>query len=63
MEPIHRAKSARNGFFVASVILFGFLTVQYVQRGHWDYDLGTAFFLSQVAYWGSLRYYHRRTRE
>lgn len=59
MKTDHRYKSARNGFLIASILLFGFLSVQFVQRREWDYDVGTAFFLSQVAFWASWVYYSR----
>lgn len=51
--------SARNGFVVASAILFGFMTWQFITQGDWAYELGTAFFLSQIAYFGSSLYYRR----
>jgi hypothetical protein len=51
MEPIHRTQSARNGFVVASILLFAFLATQYLQTGEWAFYIGTAFFLSQVAFW------------
>lgn len=51
------ATSARNGFVVASVILFGALASEFLQRGSWDIVVGTAFFSSQVTYWASWVYY------
>lgn len=51
--------SARNGFVVASAILAGFMAWQFLTLGDWAYELGMAFFLSQIAYFGSTLYYRR----
>jgi len=51
--------SARNGFVVTSAILFGFMIWQFVTVGDWEIELSTAFFLSQIAYFGSSFYYRR----
>jgi hypothetical protein len=59
MQTVHRYKSVRNGFVVASVLLVGFLSVQFVQQGDWDFAIGSAFFLSQVAFWVTWAYYSR----
>jgi hypothetical protein len=57
MNERYRNKSARNGFVVASLILISSLWIQYSQSGAWDFYTGSAFFLSQVAYWVSIVYY------
>jgi uncharacterized membrane protein YhhN len=59
MDALQRYKSARNGFVVASALLFAFISVQFLQQGDWNYYTGTAFFLSQIAYWSLLVYYSR----
>jgi len=51
--------SARNGFVVASALLFGFMLWQFVRQGDWAFELGTTFFASQLAYFGSSLYYRR----
>lgn len=59
MQTAHCYRSVRNGFVVASVLLVGFLSAQFVQRGDWDFAIGSAFFSSQVAFWASWAYYSR----
>lgn len=51
--------SARNGFVVASAILAGLMAWQFLRLGDWAYEHGTAFFLSQLAYFASTIYYRR----
>ena len=51
--------SARNGFVVASALLFGFMLWQFVRQRDWAFELWTTFFASQLAYFGSRLYYRR----
>lgn len=59
MQTSQRYKSTRNGFAVASILLFGFLALQFIRQGEWSHGIGTVFFLSQTVFWASWAYYSR----